>query len=75
MNFTVMRLLTKFRMKQQQAVNETSAVSDLRSFWHVAKVPATKKRKKRKMNRLTFKAVVKVNDQHRCSNIIVSVSL
>ncbi len=48
MNFIVMRLLTKFRMKQQQAVNETSAVSDLRSFWHVAKVPATKKRKKKK---------------------------
>ncbi len=54
-----MQFKSDFRMKKKQAVNETSAVFDLHSFWHVAKEPAKK----------GGKIVVLVDKQNRCKDI------
>lgn len=47
-----LRLRITFRMKRR-AVNETSAVVHLHSFWHVAKEPAKETNKTKKSSQQT----------------------
>lgn len=53
-------MVMQFRMKKRQAVNETPAVFDLYSFWHVAKGPAKKMTKYKNISTTTFSFTIHV---------------